>query len=263
MFNLGTPTDPFAAKILDLAHRPFSDASDRDQRSPRLVAGDRTLVLIAAGQSNIANYMDTASFYTVTNTAKVDNLNFLDGGVYDFGTKVLGADGIYGIWLGKLADLMIDDDFYDRVIIVPLGVGNSYVSDWAAGNLRDHILVAQRRCAALGLTPDAIMWQQGENDDAITQADYTSRLQVVIDRARSEFPPVPWLLAKSTLHAGATIATVRAAIDAMVDGETIFAGPDTDALTGLTNRKADLTHFNLTGGMAAAALWQTSLLAVL
>lgn len=54
-------------------------------------------------------------------------------------------------------------------------------------------------------------------------------------------------------------ATAQAA---MVNGTTIFAGPDTDTLTGATNRQASLVHFNATGADACATLWKTALDAV-
>jgi hypothetical protein len=57
---------------------------------------------------------------------------------------------------------------------------------------------------------------------------------------------------------------VRDAIDAVLAGNpTDFkAGPDTDTLTGVSNRTGDNTHLTIEGMVANADLWKTALDAV-
>lgn len=75
---------------------------------------------------------------------------------------------------------------------------------------------------------------------------------------------VPWILAKSTYIAGVAYPAIRSAIDELVNGSTLFAGPDTDTLTGTAvNRQADGTHFKAAGADAAADLWIASIDAAL
>jgi hypothetical protein len=261
MFSVGAPSDPFYRQELDNGHIANNRTGLYTLRSPRRNPGDRELVLIVAGQSNSANYMGGS--YTVFYDSKVDTLNYLDGGIYNTGVTILGADGTQGNWLGRLGDIFIDYGDYDHVTLVPVSAGNSFVADWDTGNLRFNILVAQRRCSSLGLLPTAILWQQGENDVATSQATYAARLSSVINRSRFDGLTVPWFLGKSTYAAGVANPTVRAAIDSLVNGVDVLAGADTDTLTGTENRTAELTHFNLAGGIAAAALWRTAILAAI
>lgn len=263
MYGAGTPLDPYSTLDLDPTHRPWQGGEaglvGLIRRSPRIQTGVSACALIIAGQSNGANHM--GGTYNVFYDTQVDVLNFRDGGIYPVTTPIVGASGIDGQWLGRLGDILVDNGHYDRVILVPVAVGNTSVSDWSDGNVRNNIITAVRRCRALGLPP-RVLWQQGENDTATSQSDYAARLTRVISRSQIDGgPTIPWLLGRSTYNAGGPIATVRAAIASLVNGVSIFDGADTDTLTGTTYRTPELTHFNLAGGQAAAELWRQALIA--
>lgn len=238
------------------------DARGKTPRSPLLVPDERTAVLIVAGQSNCANTVD--SLYTPT-AAKVDNFNQADGGTYAFVDSPVGCSGFGGSWLGRLGDKLIAAGIFDRVIFAPIGVSATSITQWAPGGVLNQNLVSVcRRLMAAGLAPSAFLWQQGESDHGMSQGTYQTHLGNVIGTPRADGFNAPWLIAKCTLIAGSTDASVRAAQAAVINNTDIFAGPDSDALSGATYRQTGGgdPHFNATGADAVAGLWKTALDAI-
>lgn len=238
-------------------------------RSATINTGIRNLVLIVAGQSNYQNVAPSA--YTPTNASAIDNFNVYDGGMYAAADPLLGASWMYTT-LGqsgsnpspgnigtRVADLLITNGKFDRVILVPVAIGGTSVSMWATGSLSNRITTAMARLESRGIVPGmtnvtfAVIWGQGESDSGTSQADYTSRLNTVISNAAAAGFSGRWFINKQTWLAGTTNATVQAAQDAMPNGSTIFAGANADSLNA-TNRYADNTHFNDTGIAALATL---------
>lgn len=253
----GTALNPFL--ITETTANPsYKSLVGKVVSTPLLLPGDRTFTGLIAGQSNGANYA-TGANYTPTNADKIDNLNFIDGGTYKGADPALGASGSGSSWLFRFADKLISGGLYDRVILVPIAVGATSVLDWLpSGIVGKHFAAASARCANVGLVPSAILWQQGEADHAMTQATYKTNLLSVIGSSRAAGFVAPWLVGKSTYNGGVTSAPVRAACAEVVNGLDVFAGADTDTLTGTANRDAGLTHFNAAGADAAATLWKAA-----
>lgn len=231
-------------------------------RDPRLIAGERTAVLIIAGQSNSASYVSVT--YTPVHGAKIDNINIYDGGTYAAVDPLLGCESFSffttpGNAFLRLADKLISGGMFDRVILVPIGIGGSTVGLWDTLPFGERLLVAFRRVAALGLTVTAVLWQQGESDNVggTTQANYQLSLSSVIARPRALGFNAPWFIARSSWWLGTTSAAVRAAQGAMPNGVDIFAGPDTDTI-GSSGRE-DNVHWNGPGANTLGDLWFTSL----
>jgi hypothetical protein len=244
------------------------DTSGKTARNPRLNGGETTGIFIIAGQSNCCNSVDT--LYAPTNASKVDNLNIYDGGMYAATDPLLGCHNIPGTagmgnTFGRMADKLIDAGTYQRVILVPIGIGATTVAMWEPSQiLFQRFLVAHRRLGAFGLTPQAVLWMQGESDHATTQADYEESLSAIITTLQSAGHSTPWLVGQCTYNAGSTSSAVRAAQAAIVDGINVFSGADTDTLTGTSvYRQADNTHLTAAGADAAADLWQDAILASL
>jgi hypothetical protein len=261
MIGVSSAVDPMTVG-LQLGVAMNIDPRDKSIRDPRLTSGETTGVFVVAGQSNCANTVDT--LYTPTNSDKVDNLNVFDGGLYAFVDPPVGCAGILGSWLGRLGDKLIAASVFERVIFCPIGVSATAIASWVPGGpLNQNLVVAAKRLAAVGLSVTAFLWQQGESNHGTSRASYAASLADVISTPRDEGFNAPWFLAKSTLIAGATDSNVRGAIDDTVNGTDIFAGADTDTLTGTTYRQASNDpHFTATGADAAAGLWTTALNAV-
>ncbi len=66
-------------------------------------------------------------------------------------------------------------------------------------------------------------------------------------------PAVRWFPAKETWLAGSVSAAIQNAQVSLVDGLTVFAGPDMDSMNA-TFRVADNTHLNDAGAAQAALL---------
>lgn len=259
MFGFGAISDPFNLPG-DAGLFGFRNASGKTVRDPRIVPGEATAVFLAGGQSNGANF--ASEQYVVANGGKVDQISIYDGGCYAYSDVPLGSDGTGGSIWGRLADKLITEGKYKRVIFIPYAIGGTISGLWVPGGaLHPRIIVAVRRAAALGLPITASLWQHGETDGqyATTQAAYQSAMQAIRAAVVAEGVTAPWLLAKSTLIANVQSATIRAAVTALVDGTNFKAGPDTDTLTGTGNRY-DGTHFTGAGANAAANLWRDAIL---
>src|SRR5262245_16246844 len=79
----------------------------------------------------------------------------------------------------RLADLLVSNSKFDRVIIVPVAIGGTSVAMWATGGvLSNCITAAMARLASRGIVPGmtnvtfAFVWGQGESDGGTSQAAY-------------------------------------------------------------------------------------------
>lgn len=262
----GGSTKDIMAFTLPLTHQTTKGPYGRAARPTRIDPGENTKVFLVSGQS-LASAWNGGS-YIPTNTAKVDQINIEDGGCYAFADPPLGIDsGISGspsatgTWMGRLGDELISGGHCDRVIFVPCAVGGTEIAKFRPGGLcYQRLLVASRRVAALGLTVNAVLFQQGEADNqlATTQAAYQASALAMREGLASEGFFYKWILAKSTVIAGVSYAPVRAAVDAMVDNSNIFLGPDFDGYIGLTYRLADNTHLSSTGLDVAGPAWKNA-----
>jgi hypothetical protein len=232
---------------------------------PRLNAGERTGVFIVAGQSNAANTGDTR--FTPNRATKVDQINIFDGGTYRAVDPLLGCatSGAGGNMFSRVADKLVAASTYDRVILIPIAVGSTSVNDWTANpSLNQRLIVAAKRAAAVGLPITAYLWMQGEKDKFLgtSQAAYQAALQRLIAIPRAAGFNAPWLIGQCSYDGGSTSSAVRAAQAAVVNGIDIFAGADTDGLTGTGYRAADDVHMKAAGQDAAADLWTAAIAAM-
>ncbi|MGJ5177417.1 sialate O-acetylesterase [Bradyrhizobium oligotrophicum] len=236
----------------------------------------KTLVLVVISQSNGTNVMP--ALYTPTNRIGVLNFNFCDGGTYraPVGKPIdplLGCTGNVdfglpnkwpnGNWPGILADSMITDGVAVNVIVATMGVGGSYVADWAVGGSNNpRIGVMANRLTVAGLSPSAVLYCQGESDNGHTsQAAYTTSGNSMISTCRGFWPTTPIFIAQMSYINSLTDSNVTAAQAALVNRSNgVWAGPNGDSLTG-ANRQSDNTHWSTTGGAAFAAAWKTALAA--
>lgn len=228
----------------------------------------KTLVLIAAGQSNRASVNPT--LYIPANSGVVDNFNIYNGAGYNIGGPLLGAEYDPDLGLGpgnvmaRVADKFIG--IFDRVILVPVAIGNTIIAQWdpaTSGNCcANRISVALARLAARGITcattgiTCAIEWGQGENDNlnGTSQASYQASWGRLVADAQAHGFSGRIFIAIETLDAGVISPTIQAAQTAVVDNVTVFQSGNIDTLTGTTNRQPGLTHLNDVGAASGATL---------
>ena len=232
----------------------------------------RTLVLVTSGQSLLCNTNPT--LFTPANNTVIDNFNIYDGVAYPISGALLGATNSIPVGLlgpgnlsARVADLLIASGIWNRVILVPIGVGGTFIVDWSAGHLSTpgvggRFGVAMRRLAARGIAPAttgvtfANLFGLGETDSAngTSSAAWQASFATLMANNVSAGFSGKTFVNLETLTAGATNSTIRAAQAAVVNGTTIFQGGDLDTLTGGTNRQVDGTHLTDSGAASAATL---------
>jgi hypothetical protein len=241
----------------------FRDTAGKAYANPRPVTGERRGVFLLAGQSLASNAVDTT--YTPTNPSKIENLNFWDGGLYVGADPLLGTSDTRGNLFTYVADKLIGAGIFDRVILIPIAMGGTSVSEWVPGQSQyEKLFIAMRRAAASNLDVNAVLWQQGEQDAAtfMPSTMYRDLFTSMHDGFKVVYPAVPWILAKSTTYGNSANGPgIRAAIDALVNGVDIRLGPDCDLFNGLTYRY-DYVHPNAAGRAAMGDAWVTALDAI-
>lgn len=264
---------PFPPSGLWDRNAGYADTGGKTVRSSAVNTGIRNLVLILAGQSNMGSVASAA--YSPTNGGAIDNLNVYDGQLYVASDPLLGSSYIYQNFGGngqgglgmRLADALISAGKFDRVILVPISIGGTYIAQHADGVLSNRIPAALARLKARGIVEQtnvtfALLLGQGETDQSqgTSQAAYTAAFGRLVARARAAGLAGRIFVAVQTRLSGANYAPVRAAQAACVDnGAGIFAGPDADAIT--SGRYADGTHFDTAGLTALTSAWQSALAA--
>lgn len=233
--------------------------------------GPRTAVIVVIGQSLSVNEVPTP--YVPVNT-NIDQLNIFDGKLYRAKDPLLGINvsggavtDLRGTWMLRMADKLVDAGHFDRVILVPMAVGNTRADQWASETtapfLFNKINVVALRLRDAGLPCTAIMWGQGESDTSAgtSQASYTASLNKIIAEFNHAIPNCPILVAQETYYYGATSAAILAAQASVVNGTTVFAGENVDSIG--SGGRYDNTHHNETGADQRATLAVAALMAAL
>lgn len=227
---------------------------------------DRTAVIVFIGQSLSVNSVTTR--YVPVNS-NIDQLNIWDGKLYKAKDPLLGINGgaLGGTWMLPMADKLITDGHFDRVIIVPMAVGNTRVGQWSDPNLAPYLFrrinTVGLRLRDAGLPCTAIMWGQGESDTSAgtSQAAYAAALSKIIAEFNRAIPGAPFLVAQEAYYYGNTSPAILAAQASVVNGTTVFAGENVE-LIGPSGRY-DNTHLNAAGALQRASLAVAALMAAL
>ncbi|MBY3162124.1 hypothetical protein HFO65_15950 [Rhizobium laguerreae] len=269
MFGSGSFSDPFAFALEPgggIGKFSLRDKTGKVLANPNVLQGQRVLCLGCAGQSNIANTAQNS--YATVNPGNVLNLNIWDGALYQGQNPFLGASNGTGTsWLGRLGDKLIASGQWDYVVLATIAMGASAIAEHAVGgpeNLKYR--AAYNRMKEIGtmigadLNIDAWLLMQGEADKDLgtSQANWQARFQSLRQSIRARGDIAPMFVAKCTYINGASSPTIRAAQAAVINSVDVFAGPDTDTLTGAN--RWDTTHLGDTGGDNAATMWRDTLI---
>lgn len=268
-----TVTDPFGFSSPG-SLVPFTSTTGRTSTSAALDGGERTFIAIIDGQSLAANHSQAA--YTVTNSTKVQCVNWasdrliyrhvepmMGGSFYAAGHEGFG-DPYISIW-GKVGDLLIDGDIFDRVIWCNVAAGGITAANLApGGSLGRRIPAAFHVLSSLGFRGnrvDAILSMLGESDAAggTTKANFQLRRRATIRASRSYGFTGPWFIAEETYVEGVTSSTIQDAQTEMVGADGVVAGPSFDDL-GSSYRWDDI-HQDQDGHDEFATRWFNTLAA--
>jgi hypothetical protein len=241
----------------------FRESKGRTEVSCRVFQDDsRTAVILAMGASNIANEGDPKGCYVPT--TGVYNFNFLDGRCYIAKDPLLGASLDRSNLLTRLGDRIVLSGSYDRVLLIPIAHGGTFIEEWAPGGrmharLRRTIKLLGR--ARIKLTH--ILWQQGEAEANRECADPDGILWVlnfskIAHAIRAKGINAPIYVARCTVCHGSPCDIIRKAqADVIQPNQGIFAGPDLDTIGN--DQRWDGCHFSGHGMDIAADLWYAAI----
>jgi hypothetical protein len=209
------------------------------------------IVIVTGGQSNAAN-----SFDPVTDATPVKNAYmFFDGHCFALRSPVLGATSTRdSLWPRLGAELVATTR--RPVVFINGAVGGSQLGDWLDDRslYRQWLLERVRGAAALGMTPDLILWIQGETDAAtrIKPSLYVDQMRELIRRFGQESPSghAKWVLYRSTRcgerpNNGADMERALTEFTDESSNDRIHAGPRASSLDNRFRR--DQCHFNSRG----------------
>ena len=221
--------------------------------TPCLPATARTAVILAIGQSNIANH---AAVRVATRHPKTV-LSYFDGKCHVAGSPMLGASGDGGEFLTLLADRLIDDDVYRSVIIVPSGIGGTPIALWRRNGQLNDMLLRTLKGLPPGYKVTQVLWQQGESDFllATPPADYVASFRSLVDVLAENGVDAPLYISISTKCGPWTANNpIAVAQRSLIDGRRVFLGIDSDGLLGAKDRYDDC-HLSESGQRKTAAAY--------
>ena len=213
----------------------------------------RTAAILIFGQSNGAN--SGAEPYTPKR--RVYNFNLFDGHCYVAQDPLLGCTESRGNVVTRMADMLIERDVFDSVLLAPIGVGGSRIEEWTPGGVRHRRLqVAIQRARERQIEFTHLLWHQGESN-ARADGDgerYAACFRSIHAAIRRYGVGAPIFVAQATVCRSPPNEAIRAAQRAVVDPKLgIFAGPDTDTI-GLEHRFDDC-HMAASGLVMHAEMW--------
>jgi hypothetical protein len=218
----------------------------------------RSAVIVTLGQSLFSNTVRVDAAYDPGPSAL--NFNVLDRKCYRASDPLLGTDGDGANQATRIAGLLLESKAYDSVVIVPLSLENTWISQWAPGGfLHERIMKGLDLAVAAGLTPDFILWQQGAAESNSPPQPpngltWQSSFKAIAASIRDAGISAPIYVAQSTICRKTPNSIIRAAQAAVVNGKDILAGPDTDTIS-VTWDRYDGCHLSGTGAAQAAKLW--------
>jgi Carbohydrate esterase, sialic acid-specific acetylesterase len=247
---------------LDLGWSGFADTSAKE-RASSTIQGDRSraAVVITLGQSNAANH--GGGHYTATKC--VDNFNVYDGSCYHAADPLLGASGEGGNFATRFGDMVIERGLFDRVIIAPIAIGGTTVEQWAEeGLFNRRILALVRRLHDASLTPDFILWQQGEGNRGLVDPgghQYCKNLLEVVQTFRRFGVDAPFFIALAgddfSLGGPAQQYVRLGQLSAIHPELGTYFGPDTNIIG--REHCSDPVHLTESGISMLAKMWVDTL----
>lgn len=250
-------------------NNPFRAVDGRQIRNLTINTGISNLVLFVMGQSNNEN--EAPSQYSPTNGSAIDDFNIFNGAIYAAQDPHPGTSYLTNICCSnsglmdfRVADQLITNGKFARVILVPMAFGGSASFNWSNGGIYQNVpCVAMARLKARGIVPGtnvtfAADWGQGEADNTLgtSQANYQTYIgQVAANLSACGFVGRIFINVE-TWSGGVTSATIQAAQTALAGttqgNVSLKAGANLDTLNN--SYRQDTTHFNDAGAIAGATL---------
>ena len=232
-------------------------ASGKSGISCSRVVGDRTMVALVFGQSNSANHGQ------VPYESKREVYSFYKGKCYGAKDPLQGATGAGGSVWTRLGDKIIEGGLYEKVLIVPIGVGGTEIARWTeGGDLNPRIKSAIGQLKKRGVEITHMFWHQGESDSwgNTSKSEYKTAFMSMLEGIRGMDVNAPIYVAVATLCGGREKDyKIQQAQKELVNTKlNIYPGPDTDQIDNIVDRH-DGCHFSRSGLGKHAQLWFNSI----
>lgn len=236
-----SPVAPESAVYTVNADLQLTSYQGREEMAPPVIT-PRSLVIFAFGQSNAAN-SGGERYQSVAGRVS----NYYAGKFYQAVDPLLGATGLGGsVWV-RMANILIDRNGADAIVIMSAGVGSTSVADWAEGGKLHKMLLDRLAAVPPHMPVTDFLWHQGESDNPRTNragfSEYERDMRHIIALTKQRFPQSNFMLAVATRTIDAAPAPELQAIQrklATIPG--VFLGPDTDTIG--PEYRHDGTHFS-------------------
>lgn len=216
----------------------FTDGTGREMAACRDFLGQRPLVVLVLGQSNVAN--SALGAYVPQHRIG----NFFAGACRVAKNPLLGPSGERASVVLDFVDAAMGQGLFDSALIVHLAVQGSSVMNWARhGDLRPLLEKTVRELAGQGIAVNLVVYHQGEADCLVgLEGDrYALALDNILGDLRRMGVGAPIVVSQVSRHKDLDCADpdpaacsricpdIRAAQAAVVAAARgVFAGPDTD-----------------------------------
>ncbi|MBN2158991.1 MAG: hypothetical protein JW807_06315 [Spirochaetes bacterium] len=233
----------------------YSDTSSKTKVPCGSIAGGRTMVALALGQSNTGNHGET--LYRPAGPV----FNLFKGDCYRAEDPLLGPTGDGGSVWSRLADLVIQAGLYDRVVIIPIGVGTTTAAHWAEGGyLHPRVVNAAEEAGSLGLKITHVFWILGGSEkltdgDAANRERYKKNFLSMVRGLRNRGVTAPVYVAIGTYSGAFNRDIQRAQRELAAENPGIVPGPNTDALHAVAENRWEMVHFTHLGLDRLARAW--------
>jgi hypothetical protein len=230
-------------------------------------SGNRTMVLVASGQSNADN---TAGVLTRSkHGARI--VEFFRGHCYVAEDPLIGGTAWGGSPWVALGNSLLDAGMYDDVVIAVAVMGGSSIKEWKYGGAMNASLADLGfELTSFGLPVTHVMWVQGEGDrypNSRYRDDklYGEALTEVISTARKSAPHSKFYVTLASwcpLGRGESgpIESIRSGQRSVVStADNIFQGPDLDLIANFGDRY-DVCHLSAAGLQKFVAGWMDVLI---
>ncbi len=217
----------------------------------------KTMVLLAAGQSNLVN--NAGQRYT----SNVDNriVQIWNGKCYQAFSPLLGTSGTSGESLTLLGNKLIAAGMADQIVFAAAAIKGTGISRWKAGGDMNDLLGDVIADVKINYRVTHVLWHQGESDfdEGTTAKNYSSMFSSFVDtlRARGVDAPIFTSVASKCRvnplwKPDNPVATAQRTLPDK--SKNIFTGVDTDTLLTAVDRFDDC-HFSATGQEKFADAW--------
>jgi hypothetical protein len=234
----------------------FRDTANRVEVPCGEISGGRTMVALTFGQSNSGNHGET-----IHRPIK-PVFNFHRGRCYRAEDPLLGATGDRGSVWTRLGDLVIEAGLYDRVIIIPIGVGTTTIDQWTVGGyLHPLIMGAIDESRSRGLKITHLFWVQGGSEkrtsgDAANREGYKKNFMTMLTSIRDRGVSAPAYIALATYsHLGINPDIEDAQRELVDPDKKIFAGADNDKLYREAANRWEGVHLSHRGLELCSRAW--------